>query len=128
MKGILAIGVAAGLTLAGAAAAQTKNPTPSTGTMESESTLKHTGPGKDTKETTKSVVGVVKKYDAGKKIVVTGPKNKDYSFDLDENAGIKGDVTVGEKVKVTYRKSSDGQKVTTVAPYIHKKTTKKEAA
>jgi hypothetical protein len=128
MKGILAIAVAAGLTLAGAATAQTKNPTSSTETMESESTLKHTGPGPNTKETTKTVVGVVKTYDAGKKIVVTGPKNKDYSFDLDDNSGVKGNVSVGEKVTVTYTKSNDGQKVTTVAPYAHKKTAKKETA
>ena len=45
---------------------------------------------------------MVKKYDAGKKIVVTGPKKKDYSFDLDENAAVNGDIAVGEKVKVTY--------------------------
>jgi hypothetical protein len=118
MKRILSMAIAAGLTLAGVAAAQTK---PST--MESESTTKHTGPGKDTKMTTKTVVGVVKEYDAGKKIVVTGPKDKKYSFDLDDNAAVKGDITVGEKVKVTYTKSSEGQKVTTVAPYSAKKTT-----
>jgi len=85
--------------------------------MESESTTKHTGPGPNTKEKSKVVVGVVKKYEAGKKIVVTGPKDKDYSFDLDDNVGVTGDIAVGEKVKVTYSKSDSGQKVTTVSRY-----------
>ncbi len=128
MKRILAIAIAAGLGLAGTVAAQTKQATPATGTMESEHTTKHTGPGENTKEKTQTVIGVVKDYEAGKKIVVTGPKKKDYSFDLDGNAGVTGDIAVGRKVKVTYTKSSDGQKVTTVAPYPAKKTSKKKAA
>jgi len=127
MKRIVAIAAAAGLSLAGVVVAQTKQATPATSTMESESTMKHTGPGPNTKEKSQLVVGVVKEYDAGKKIVVTGPKNKDYSFDLDANAGVTGDIAVGKKVKVTYTKSNDGTKVTTVAPYVAKKKTKKAA-
>jgi hypothetical protein len=119
MKRILAMVFASsfGMALAGTAyaqAAQTTPKAPPGGTMESET--KHTAPG-EAKEKSKTVVGVVKKYEAGKKIVVTGPKKKDYSFDLDDNAGVTGDIAVGQKVKVTYSKSGNGQKVTTVAPY-----------
>src|SRR5262249_30991093 len=122
MKRIFAmvIGAAFAIALAGSAHAQSSQAPPKAppgGTMESESTNKHTGPGPNTKEKSQTVVGMVKKYEAGKKIVVTGPKNKDYSFDLDDNAGVTGDIAVGQKVKVTYFKSDSGQKVTTVAPY-----------
>jgi hypothetical protein len=122
MKRILAMAFATSfaVALAGTAFAQTAQTTPKAppgGTMESESTTKHTGAGINTKEKSKVVIGVVKKYEAGKKIVVTGPKNKDYSFDLDENAGVAGDITVGQKVRVTSSKSDNGQKVTTVALY-----------
>ena len=61
-------------------------------------------------------MGTVKKYEAGKKIEVTGPGNKDYTFDLDHAAGIEGSVAVGERVKVTYTRATDGNKVTTVQP------------
>ena len=115
-----AIGSAFSIALVGAAYAQTAQPTPKAppgGSMVSESTTKHTGTGPNTKTKTKTVVGTVKQFDSGKKIVVTGPKNKDYSFDLDDNAAVSGDVAVGKKVKVTYSKSSGGEKVTTVALY-----------
>lgn len=71
----------------------------------------------DTKAKTESVVGVVKAYEAGKKIVVTGPNNKDYSFDLDENASVSGTIAVGERVKVTRRKGDSGESVTAIARY-----------
>jgi hypothetical protein len=96
-----AIGSAFSIALVGAAYAQTAQPTPKAGSMVSESTTKHTGTGPNTKTKTKTVVGTVKQFDAGKKIVVTGPKNKDYSFDLDDNAAVSGDVAVGKKVMVT---------------------------
>ncbi|HEY3204700.1 MAG TPA: hypothetical protein VGL03_13705 [Thermoanaerobaculia bacterium] len=85
--------------------------------VHSESTMKHTGPGPDTKMKTEVVIGTVKEYEPGKKIKVTGPKNKDFSFDLDENAGVQGSFAVGDRVKVTYTKTDSGDKVTTVAPY-----------
>ena len=85
--------------------------------MHSESTMKHTGPGPDTKTKTEVVIGTVKAYEAGKKITVAGPKDKDYSFDLDENVSFKGDVAVGQRVKVTYTKTDSGDKITAVAPY-----------
>ena len=119
-----AIGSAFSIALVGAAHAQTAQPTPKApagSSMVSESTTKHTGTGPNTKTKTKTVVGTVKQFDAGKKIVVTGPKKKDYSFDLDDNAAVSGDVAVGKKVKVTYSKSSGGEKVTTVALYGAKK-------
>ena len=71
----------------------------------------------DTKAKTESVVGVVKAYEAGKKIVVTGPNNKDYSFDLDENASVSGTIAIGERVKVTRRKGDSGESVTAIARY-----------
>jgi hypothetical protein len=85
--------------------------------MHSETTVKHTGPGADTKTTKETVVGTVKAYEPGKSIKIVGPKNKSYSFNLDETASLTGPVSVGDRVKVTYSKSNGGQKVTTVEPY-----------
>ncbi len=85
--------------------------------MHTETTTKHTGPGPNTKVKTEIVVGTVKTYEAGKKITVTGPKNKDYSFDLNDNVAFKSDVAVGQRVKVTYTKTDGGDKITAVAPY-----------
>ena len=82
-----------------------------------ESMTKHEGPGPDTKTKSEVVIGTVKEYEAGKKIKVVGPKDKDFSFDLDENVGMKGPVAVGDRVKVTFTKTNNGQKVTTVEPY-----------
>ena len=122
MKRILAVALALGFGFVTAAAtAQEKQPAPEKKTAAGETMTKHKGPGPDTKTTTKWVVGTVKEYDAGKKIVVVGPKKKDYSFDLDQNAGVTGDIAAGTKVKVTYTKDDNGQKVTTVAPYGKKK-------
>lgn len=100
------------------------------GSMHMESVSKHKGPGPDTKVKTETVIGTVKTYEAGKKITVTGPKDKDYTFDLDENVAMKGTANVGERVKVTYSKTDGGDKVTTIsaAPTVKKKTTKKTAA
>ena len=121
----LAIGIAFGA--AAAMLGQTTPAAPAGGTMHTESTTKHTGEGKNTKMKTETVVGAVKTYEAGKKITVTGPKKKDYSFDLDENVSMAGGaVNVGDKVTVTYTKDNNGMKATTVAPY--KASTKKKAA
>ena len=108
---------------------QTATPVPGA-TMHSESTTKHKGPGPNTKVKTEVVVGTVKTYEAGKKITVTGPKNKDYSFDLDENVSMSGPaVNVGDKVKVTYTKGDNGNKATIIGPAkMTKKTTVKKAA
>ena len=90
------------------------------GSMHMESTTKHSGPGPDTKMKTEVVVGTVKDYEAGKKITVVGPEKKDYSFDLDENVAMKGDVAVGQKVRVEYTKTDSGNKVTVVSPWTGK--------
>ena len=115
-------------TKAQSAEARTKQ---SGGSMHMTSTTKHKGPGPNTKVKTETVIGSVKEYESGKKIVVTGPKNKDYKFDLDDNVGMKGPVNVGERVKVTYSKNDGGDKVTTIVSYPmatrHKKS-KKSAA
>jgi hypothetical protein len=87
--------------------------------VHSESTTKHTGPGPDSKVKTETVIGTVKTYEPGKKITVVGPKDKDYSFDLDENVAFKGDVAVGQRVKVMYTKTDGGDKITSVMPYKH---------
>jgi len=84
--------------------------------MHSESTVKNTGPGPNTKTSNEVVIGTVKKYDAGKKIEVTGPGDKEYTFDLDHASGVEGTVAVGDGVKVTYTKTADGNKVTTIQP------------
>ncbi|HWZ86566.1 MAG TPA: hypothetical protein VN032_10215 [Thermoanaerobaculia bacterium] len=85
--------------------------------MHSESTVKESAPGVDTKTKSEVVIGVVKAYEPGKTIKITGPKDKNYSFDLDEQAAMKGSVSVGDRVKVTYTKTDGGQKVTTVEPW-----------
>ena len=124
--------VAIALCSAAVTVGQTASTTPSApagGTMHTESTTKQTGPGKNTKVKSETVIGTVKTYEAGKKITVTGPKNKDYSFDLDENVSMGGaSVNVGDKVKVTYTKDSNGDKATTIAPYVSKAAKKKKAA
>jgi hypothetical protein len=79
-----------------------------------ESEVKESGPGPDVKTKSEVVVGTVKEYEPGKKIKVTGPGDKDFSFDLDEGVGLKGNIAVGERVKVTYTKLSNGNKVLTV--------------
>jgi hypothetical protein len=81
-----------------------------------ESEMKESRPGPDAKTKTETVVGTVKEYEAGKKIKVTGPGDKDFSFDLDEGAGVQGNVAVGQRVKVTYTKLPNGNKVTTIQP------------
>ena len=88
--------------------------------MHSKSTTKISGPAASRKTKTEVVVGTVKEYEAGKSIKVTGPKSKDYSFDLTDMAPLKTAVTVGERVKVTFRKSDNGAKVTTIVAYPHK--------
>jgi hypothetical protein len=83
-----------------------------------EKTVKTKNPnGPDTKVKTESVVGTVKEYEAGKKIVVTGPNDKNFSFDLDQNAAVRQPVAVGDRVKVTYTKGDNGDKVTVVSHY-----------
>ena len=69
---------------------------------------KSTGPGETTKTKTETVVGVVKEYESGKSIKVTGPETKVYSFDLTEMVALKTEVSVGERVKVTYRRRPTG--------------------
>jgi hypothetical protein len=88
--------------------------------MHSESVMKSSGPAAATKTKTETVVGVVKEYAAGKSIKVTGPKTKDYSFDLTGMVALKTEVSVGERVKVTFTKSDGGDKVTTIVAYPHK--------
>src|SRR5439155_24747180 len=70
--------------------------------VHSESTVKNTGPGPDTKTQKEVVIGTVKEFTPGKSIKVTGPGDKNYSFDLDDGVGIEGNVSVGDRVKVTY--------------------------
>ena len=78
-------------------------------TSHTESTTKHTGPGPDTKMKTEKVVGIVKEYEAGKSIEITGPDKKDYSFELDENAKVSGNIVVGKMARVEYRKDDSGR-------------------
>jgi hypothetical protein len=85
--------------------------------MYSESTTKNSGPAASTETKTDVLIGVVKEYEEGKSIKVTGPKSKDYTFDLTDMATLKKAVTVGERVKVTFTKSDNGDKATTIAPY-----------
>jgi ABC-type glycerol-3-phosphate transport system substrate-binding protein len=79
-----------------------------------ESEVKESRPGPDAKTKSEVVVGTVKAYEPGKKIKVTGPGDKDFTFDLDEAVALKGSVAVGERVKVTYTKMPNGNKVLTI--------------
>ena len=88
--------------------------------VHSESTTKSSGPDATVTTKTETVVGTVKAYEMGKSIKVTGPKDKDYSFDLTDMPALKKAVTVGERVKVTFTKSDSGDKVTTIVPYPNK--------
>ena len=81
-----------------------------------ESEVKESRPGPDMKTKSEVVVGTVKEYEAGKKIKVTGPGDKDFSFDLDEAVNLRGNVSVGDRVKVTYTKMPNGNKILTINP------------
>jgi hypothetical protein len=85
--------------------------------VHSESTMTESRPGLDAKTKTEVVIGTVKEFEPGKKIKVTGPKDKDFDFDLDQSVAMQGTFSVGERVKVTYTKGPSGHKVTTVEPY-----------
>src|SRR6266542_5904740 len=86
--------------------------------VHKETKMKQTGPGPNVKVKTETVVGTVKEYEAGKKIKITGPNNKDYSFDLDETVRVDGTIAVGEMAKVEWVKGDNGkQRVTVIAPY-----------
>jgi ABC-type glycerol-3-phosphate transport system substrate-binding protein len=105
------------VTVLSAASADTQPGMSGTGARSHvESEMKESRPGPDAKTKSEVVVGTVKEYEPGKKIKVTGPGDKDFSFDLDEGAGIQGTVAVGERVRVTYTKMPNGNKVTTIQP------------
>ena len=102
---VTALGVLVGVT---AVPAQEKTHT--------ETTTKQTGAGPNAKTKTEWVTGTVKDYDAGKTIKIEGPGGKDYSFDLDENASVKGTIVVGQPAKVGYWKGADGtEKVSVIS-------------
>lgn len=83
-------------------------------TMASRSKTVVHQPGPNVTTKTEVVVGTVKEYEAGNKIKVTGPNDKDYTFDLDKGVGLRGKVAVGKRVKVEYTKRSDGADHVTV--------------
>jgi hypothetical protein len=94
--------------------------------MKSKTIVKRAGPDVTTK--TETVIGTVKEYEAGKKITVTGPNNKDFSFDLDDKVATKGTIAVGQRVKVDYTKTDSGDKhVTVVSLWKSRKVAKKAA-
>ena len=85
--------------------------------MHSESTTKMSGASASVETKTEVVIGVVKEYEAGKSIKVTGPDSRDYRFDLTDMAALPRPVTVGERVKVTFTKSDNGDKATTIVAH-----------
>ncbi len=97
------------LIVSGTAPAQT--------TVHTESKTKQTGPGPDTKVKTEMVVGTVKEYEAGRKIRVSGPNDKVFSFDLDKAVRVDGAVAVGQMAKVEWTKENGKERVTVIAPY-----------
>lgn len=107
MKKIL-VATAAICFLAGAQAASAQEK------IHMESKVKQTGPGPDVKVKKELTTGTVKEYEPGKKIKVLGPKDKTYSFDLDENARVVGTIALGEKVTVEWTKDASGKEHVTV--------------
>ena len=85
--------------------------------IHTESKTKETGPGPNTTIKSESVVGTVKEYQAGKKIRVSGPNDKIYSFDLDESVHVGGAVTVGQMAQVEWVKENGRERVTVIAPF-----------
>ena len=79
-----------------------------------ETTTKQTGPGPTVKTKGETVTGIVKEYEPGKKIKISGPGDKSYSFDLDGAARVDGTIVVGQMAKVTYFKANDGTERVTV--------------
>ncbi len=117
----MALSAAAVFAFAYTAAAQTNTSDSTTGkTMAQTTETKHTGPGPNTMTKGKKVTGTVKTLDAGKKIVVVGPKNKDYSFDLDDKdmtSNVDPAIAVGSKVTVIESTDNEGRKTLSVEPY-----------
>src|ERR1700747_1574702 len=107
MKRFLILAVALGFVAGAQALAQaTKSHT--------HAVTKQKGPGHDMKTKTETVTGTVKDFEAGKHIKISGPNDKTYSFDLDENAKVEGNVAVGQMAKVSYWKGDDGYEHVTV--------------
>lgn len=79
-----------------------------------ETTTKQTGPGRNVKTKLEITTGTVKEYEAGRKIKVSGPNDKTYSFDLDENARVEGPITLGQMVTVEWTKDDNGKERVTV--------------
>lgn len=92
-----------------AAPAQTK--------VHTESKTKQTGPGPNTTIKSDKVVGTVKEYEAGKKIKISGPNDRIYSFDLDDAVRVDGAVTVGQMAQVEWTKENGRERVTVIAPF-----------
>ena len=86
-------------------------------TVHTESKMKQTGPGPDTKIKSEKVVGTVKEYEAGKKIKISGPNDKIYSFDLDGAVRVDGVVNVGQMAQVEWTKENGRERVTVIAPF-----------
>lgn len=61
-----------------------------------------------------AVVGTVKLYTAGRTLTVNGPAGQDYTFDLRPGVAIPGNLDVGRKVRVEYRKSEQGREATAI--------------
>lgn len=92
-----------------AAPAQTK--------VHTESKIKQTGPGPNTKIKSEKVVGTVKEYEAGKKIKISGPNDRIYSFDLDEAVRVNGAVKVGQMAQVEWTKENGRERATVIHPF-----------
>jgi hypothetical protein len=106
------IGIAAAacfVVVSQAAPAQTK--------VHTESKTKQTGPGPNTTVKSEKVVGTVKEYEAGKKIKISGPNDKIYSFDLDEAVRVDGAVTVGQMAQVEWTKENGRERATVIHPF-----------
>jgi hypothetical protein len=91
-------------------------------TMAQEKATSTTQNHKTWKSKSKTVIGTVKEYQAGEKLEVTGPKSKEYTFDLDQShttATVDPSVAVGTRVKVVSKTDTAGKTTITVKPYGH---------
>ena len=88
--------------------------------MHSDSTMTDSGQAASGKTKSEVLIGTVKAYEAGQSIKVTGPDDREYSFDLTGMDAPKTAVTVGERVQVTFTKSDGGSKATSIVASPHK--------
>ncbi len=71
---------------------------------------------------TQTVTGRVREYEPGWKIVLGGPYERSYSFDLDGSVKVDGVVLEGQTARVEYTRDKDGRQRVTVISAVTRET------